>query len=70
MITDEMRRLAERAIDAAKADVAARVKAGARLINPSIAADQAQIERNRVALEAAMPGVDELIDRALDEEKP
>jgi hypothetical protein len=34
MITDEMRRLAERAIDAAKADVAARVKAGARMPNP------------------------------------
>lgn len=49
----------------AKADVEARVAAGAKLLDP--VKDAEQIERNRRALEAALPSIDEMLADVLGE---
>lgn len=55
----------DKAMADARADVAERVRRGAKLLQP----DDPQIARNRSALEAAMPSADELIAAALTEVK-
>lgn len=64
-----LERLADDAVAAAHADVAARVKAGARLLDPNNAVDRAKIERNREALTKALPSADEMIALVLDKSK-
>jgi hypothetical protein len=55
----------DKAINDAKADVAELVQRGAKLLHPN----DPQVAKNRAALEAALPSVDEMIAAALSKVK-